>query len=292
MKQSIINGLWWWLLLLLPLSALASKPCERVIVMENGTVLEGISMMPPRGVTLKFPFDLSDAETFYSISDISWVNFTKSQGTNLVSVLFQALDQNAFGQQVDLTIGNQDFSFILTLNIDQHARDYCPLVTFKMSDALIASMDKKASEKKAALEARQGEQNRIDQLAQQKAFNLFSRLVGVKPEKIRINETEVVEVDKKQRVIVEVDTIKRYDDINVIHGKVINDTRSGDLSVSLIRLVKAGNGSNYTDSFSIDDDVIQKGKASRFRLVTNASNVQRGAELTVTTSMTTVKVGW
>ncbi len=281
-----------WLLLLLPWFAFASKPCERVIVMDTDTVLEGISLMPPRGVTLKFPFDLNDAETFYSISDISWVNFTKSQGTNLVSVLFQALDKNAFGQQVDLTIGTQDFSFVLTLNIDPRAKDYCPLVSFEMSDALIAVMDKKASEKKAALEAHQGEKDRLDKLAQRKAFNLFSRLVGVKPKKVRVNEIQMVEVDKKQRVIVEVDTIKEYGDISVIHGKVINDTRSGDLSVSLIRLVKAGNGANYTDAFSIDDNVIQKGKASRFRVVTDASNVQRGAEIAVTTSKARVKVGW
>lgn len=291
MKWSTLKSLW-CLLLLLPHFALAAKPCERVVVMDAATVLEGISMVAPRGVTLKFPFDLNDSETFYSISDTRWVNFTKSQGTNLVSVLFQALDQNAFGQQIDLTIGHHDFSFILTLNIDQHAKDYCPLVTFKMSDTLIASMKKEASEKKAALEAREDARDRIGQLAQQKAFELFSRLVNVKPEKIRVNETKVVQVNKKQRVIVEVDRIKRYNNISVIHGKIINDSRSGDLSVSHIRLSKAGNGEQFTDVFSIEDSVIQTGKASRFQVVTNASNVHGGAEITFVTTMATVKVGW
>ncbi len=271
--------------------AWASSPCERTIEMDSPTVLKTISLDPLRGVTFRFPFALQDHETLYAISDTQMVKLNKSRNTNIVVVQSLKFGKEVLGRKIDLTIANKEYSFILTLVIESKPNNrYCSLVSFQMSDQLLAELKEKEQTKKQSQAFMNQQQALVDKLATEKAFDLFSRLIDIKPKKRRINKRALEKIPGQGRIIARVDKVETYADIHVIHGVVINDTKE-PLTVQSIHVNINISRINTANAFSIKKETIKAGKSSPYKLTTNAV-LNQGAEVTVNTSNAILKVRW
>lgn len=277
--------------LLLTTLAWAEPPCERTINMESAQVLETLSLDPLRGVTLKFPFALKNDETLYAISDTEIVKLNQANNTNIVVLQSLKFGEEVIGRKIDLTIANHAYSFILTLVIESKPNNrYCSLVSFEMSDALLAKINEKASSQQQHKTLIAQQKAEIESLARNKAFEFFAQWVDIKPDKKRINKKVIEKIPDQGRIIARVDKIETYDAIHVIRGRVINDTKE-DLTVKSIQLDTEAYVSSASDAANIKHEVIKAGKASAYTLTTNAV-LNQGAEVTVNTSQGSLKVNW
>ncbi len=207
-------------------SAQGNMLCERDIQV-NPLTKAVIHMTPFRGVNLVFPFEVSLSNARFNMSSNRVFKYNPSQSKgNIVHVAFAAFETEKEGEVTDFSISMEDYIFSLRLVPTLDEKKHCSDILFSLNEEDQMAHQKKEEKAYLALHKKEYAQKlaELDHEADNRVLSIITDILQVKPKKINIKESGLLEISKRDAIEAYVNRIKRYGKYNLLEFIVYNET--------------------------------------------------------------------
>lgn len=200
-----------------------------------------------RSVKIIFPWILDNyyEEIPYSayIADTSVFNYEHIDGQNYLTIYYSGKGADFTGEKVDLFVNIAGYHFSFLLNAISDCKRHYSTITLELGDAdkLMILSKEKAKIRKVLRDDFKKKEDELDKRAEKMALKYAGKLAFSKPDTTTVREEKVLELSGGDELILYVDSVASYDNINVLPIELEYSASKGKVEINNIALFKVSN---------------------------------------------------